>query len=129
MKTLIARLQKDISKLQATIHKEGNDLLTRVKKVDLKKDLEKTQKELKKVINAKLKKIEPTYNSFMTELFKNAKKAGIDLGKLEKGLMGAKKARGGAKKKSKTQAKAATPKASRGRKKKVSSEPTPPAST
>lgn len=86
MKKLVARIQKDISKLQKTVHKEGNDLLNKIKKIDLKSNLETTRDELKKVLTAKLKKLEPTYNNFIEELRNNAKKAGIDVSKVEKNL-------------------------------------------
>ncbi len=86
MKKLIARIQKDISKLQSTVQKEGNDLLKKIKKLDLKSNLEHTQQELRQVLSDKLKKMEPSYNHFVDELRKNAKKAGIDVDKIEKGL-------------------------------------------
>ena len=86
MKKLIARIQRDISKLQKTVHKEGNDLLNKIKKLDLKSNLESTRDELRKVLSAKLKKMEPTYHNFIEELRKNAKRAGIDVTKVEKNL-------------------------------------------
>ncbi len=86
MKKLVARIQRDISKLQKTVHKEGNDLLNKIKKLDFKSNLESTRDELKKVLSAKLKKMEPTYHNFIEELRNNAKKAGIDVSKVEKNL-------------------------------------------
>ena len=86
MKKLIARIQSDISKLQDSVQKEGNDLLDKIKKIDLKSNIEQTKTELKKVLTAKLKKIEPTYHTFVEELRKNVKKAGIDIDKIEKGI-------------------------------------------
>ena len=84
MKNLISRIQKDITKLQKAVHKEGNDLLDKIKDIDFKANIDQTKKELLKVLSAKLKKIEPTYNSLVEEVRKNAKKAGVELGKLEK---------------------------------------------
>ncbi len=86
MKKLIARIQNDIGKLQDSVQKEGNDLLEKIKSLDLKTNLEQTKAELTKVLAAKLKKMEPTYHNFVEELRKNAKKAGIDVDKLEKGF-------------------------------------------
>lgn len=86
MKKLIARLQKDISKLQTVVNKEGNDLLKKIKAMDLKKNVDVTKKELLEVISSKFKKFEPTYNTLMDEIRKNAKKAGIELEKIEKNL-------------------------------------------
>lgn len=84
MNSFITRLQKDLNKFQATIQKEGNDLLDKLKNLDLKDNLEARRKDLEKVIDAKLGKLEPVYNKLMDEIRKNAKKAGIDLTKLEK---------------------------------------------
>lgn len=84
MKTLISRIQKDITKLQKAVHKEGNELLEKIKELDLKSNLDQTKKDLMKVLTAKLKKLEPSYNTFVREIRKNAKKAGIELEKLEK---------------------------------------------
>ncbi len=86
MKKLIARIQSDISKLQDSVQKEGNDLLDKIKKIDLKSNIEQTKTELKKVLTAKLKKIECNYHTFVEELRKNVKKAGIDIDKIEKGI-------------------------------------------
>jgi hypothetical protein len=86
MKKLIARLQKDISKLQDVVHKEGNDLLEKIKHLDLKKNIDFTKKELMHLLSVKLKKMEPSYNNFISELRKSAKKAGIELEKLEKNI-------------------------------------------
>ena len=85
MKNLIARLQRDISKLQETVHKEGNDLLKKIKQMDLK-NVNATKKELLQAITTKFKKFEPTYNILVKEIKKNAKKAGIELEKIEKNL-------------------------------------------
>ncbi len=86
MKKLITKIQKDISKFQDTIHKEGNDFLAKIKKIDFKSNIDETKKELIKVLTAKLEKMEPTYNNFLNEVRKNAKKAGIDIDKLEKNI-------------------------------------------
>ena len=86
MKKLIARLQKDISKLQKTVHKEGNDLLKKIKQLDLSNNVGFTKKELLHAIGTRIKKFEPTYNTLVAEIKKNAKKAGIELDKIEKNL-------------------------------------------
>ena len=94
MNHLISRLQKDLVKLQTTIQKEGNDLLEKIKKLDLKDNISGKKKELEKVIDTKLGRIEPVYNKVMVEIRKNAKKAGIDLVKLEKEIKKQAKAAG-----------------------------------
>lgn len=86
MKSIISKIQKDISHFQAVVEKEGNDFIKRIKKLDLKTNIDQSKKELIKILNTKLKTLEPTYNSFVDEVYKNAKKAGIDLTKIEKQL-------------------------------------------
>lgn len=123
MKKLIARIQKDISKLQDAVHKEGNDLIEKIKKLDLKSNLDQTKDDLMKLVSAKLKKIEPTYHNFVDEVRKNAKKAGIEIEKFEKNIKAKAK---GAKKNLKSLQKKTSPKAKvakkRGPKKKTSHE-------
>lgn len=110
MNKLISRIQKDIMKLQKVVHKEGNDLLEKIKELDLKTNIDQKKKELFKVLSAKLKKMEPSYNAFIDEVRKNAKKAGVELEKIEKTI----KARVG--KKTKKGGKAKTGGKKRGRK-------------
>lgn len=87
MNQLISRLQKDIEKLQKTIQKESNELLEKVRKVDLKDNFDHKKRDIEKALTLKLKKLEPAYHNFMDELRKNAKKAGIDIDKIEKEIM------------------------------------------
>lgn len=87
MNRLVAKLQKDIEKLQQTIQKESNELLEKVRSIDLKENFEHKKKEVEKTLAQKLKKLEPAYHQFMNELKKNASKAGIDLDKIEKEIM------------------------------------------
>jgi len=86
MKDFIAKLQKDLNNLQKTLKKEGDDLVTIVKKTATKENLVTKGKELEKLVNLKLKEFEPQINRFMTDVRKNAKKAGIDIDVLEKQL-------------------------------------------
>ncbi len=84
MKNLISRLQGDLNQLQKSLQKEGNDLIKRVKGASLTKNIEVGRKEVEKLIINKLKKLEPLYENFVEEIRKNAKKAGIDIQKIEK---------------------------------------------
>ncbi len=84
MKSLISRLQGDLNQLQKTLQKEGNDLIKKVKGASLSKNIEVGRKEVEKLIGTKLKKLEPLYENFLEEIRKNAKKAGIDITKIEK---------------------------------------------
>ena len=91
MNHLVAKLQKDVEKLQQTILRESNELLERVRNADLKADLRDNidlkRKEIEKTISNKLKRLEPAYRQFMDELRKNARKAGIDIDKIEKEIL------------------------------------------
>ena len=88
MKKVIARFQKDIGKLQETLQKESNDLIDKVKHLELIDSIDGKKRELEKIFQKKLKKLEPAYLQFVGELRKNAKKAGIDIDKLEKEIKG-----------------------------------------
>jgi hypothetical protein len=83
MKKLIGRIQKDLNNFQTTLQKESTDFIDKVKNVDLKSNLDSARKEIGKLLSTKLKKIEPSYSNCVKELHKNAKKAGIDLGRIE----------------------------------------------
>lgn len=83
MNKLINKLQKDLNKIQATIQKEGNDLLKKIKKLNIKDNLDATRREIESVIETRLAKLEPAYEKFMEEVRKNAKKTGIDFDKIE----------------------------------------------
>ena len=87
MKSWVARLQKDIHRLQNNIQKEGYELLEKIRGLDLKENLETKKKELEKFVEMKLRKFEPAYSKLLKELQKNAKKAGLDLSILEGGLL------------------------------------------
>ena len=88
MRKIISRFQKDLGKLQATLQKESNDLLEKVKHLELIDSLDVKKRELEKLFQKKLKKLEPAYLQFVGELRKNAKKAGIDIDKIEKDIKG-----------------------------------------
>ena len=84
MKDFIAKLQKDLNQLQKTIKKEGDDLVKIVKTTATKENLVAKGKEIEILVNKKLKEFEPQITRFMTDVRKNAKKAGIDIDVLEK---------------------------------------------
>jgi len=86
MSLLGQRFEKELTKLQKVLQKEGNLLLKRIKKADLTSNLDKKRKELEDLVEKKLKGFEPAYHKFITELQKQAKNAGLDLVKLEKQL-------------------------------------------
>ncbi|MBP6218018.1 MAG: hypothetical protein KA436_05485 [Oligoflexales bacterium] len=87
MKNLLTRLQKDLDKFQNVLQKEGADLFNKVnkkmKQIDFRDNIDSARKELGKILQTKLEKIEPSYHRFVEELHKNAEKAGINLVKIE----------------------------------------------
>lgn len=83
VKDFLNKFQKDLNALQSSLKKEGDDLIKKVKKVTTKDELDARKRELEKLVEAKLKRMEPAINRFMHELNTNAKKAGVDLTKLE----------------------------------------------
>ena len=88
MKEFINKLQQDLTKLQKTLEKEGQDLLKKVKtaadKVAKNKKMQQTQNELERLIKSGLKQVEPAVSKFVTGVRENAKKFGINLSDLEK---------------------------------------------
>ncbi|MEZ4741247.1 MAG: hypothetical protein R3B45_02175 [Bdellovibrionota bacterium] len=102
MNSFVERLQKDLAMLQSTLQKEGNDLVKKVKKIAAKNKLDSKAKEIEKLIERKLKTFEPAIETLYKEIKKNAKKAGVDLSKLE---INFKKKTAAAKKKLKTKKK------------------------
>lgn len=86
MKRMISKLQKEIQNIQDTLLKEGNEFLEKLKILELKGNVEAKKNEIEKIFFKKIKKVEPAYHKFINELKHNAKKAGIDIDKLEKEL-------------------------------------------
>lgn len=84
MKDFIARLQKDLSRLQTTIEKEGDDLIKKVRTLTDKKKIEKTRHEIEAIVSKKLQSFEPALKKFVTAIEQNAAKAGIDVKAVEK---------------------------------------------
>lgn len=83
MMEFVNRLQKEFKSLQKVIEKEGDDLVKKVKAATNSKNVAATRKQVEALVEEKLKKFEPAIKSLITEVKKNAKKAGIDLTDLE----------------------------------------------
>jgi hypothetical protein len=73
------RFYKDFQRFQSLIEKEGTDLLTKIKTLDLKENLESQKGHMAKMIEKKIKTFEPACLKFLEEIKKNAKKAGIEI--------------------------------------------------
>ncbi|MBC61288.1 MAG: hypothetical protein CMP11_02430 [Zetaproteobacteria bacterium] len=105
MKRFFENLQDDIIKLQTFLQQEGKGLLKKINEIELKENLDNKKEELQKYVKQKMKIIEPSFKNYTEQIYKKAKKAGIDLNKLEKRL---KKTTVAAEKKLKKTAKAAS---------------------
>jgi len=94
MKDFLDKLQKDLTKLQKTIQKEGDDLLKLAKRAGSKENLQARRTELETKVAEKVRQFEPTVQRFIKEVSANVKKAGIDVSQLEAKLSSAAKAAG-----------------------------------
>lgn len=83
MKDFISKLQKDLKGLQDAIKKDSDELLTKVKTYANKEQIVAAGVEVEKLVEARLKKLEPTINKVVGEIRKNASKAGFDVDEIE----------------------------------------------
>ena len=84
MKDFVARIQKDLTRLQTTIEQEGDDLIKKIRALTDKKKIEKARHDLEGVLHKKLQSFEPAIKKFITAIEQNAAKAGIDVKAVEK---------------------------------------------
>jgi hypothetical protein len=83
MKDFVKKLQKDLKGLQDAIKKDSDELLNRVKNYTNKENLTAAGVEIEKLVQQRIKKLEPTINKVVGEIRKNADKAGINLDEIE----------------------------------------------
>ncbi|MEY4630978.1 MAG: hypothetical protein RIQ81_1098 [Pseudomonadota bacterium] len=107
MKDFIGKLQKDLTHLQKTLKQEGDDLVKKLKTATSRKNLTATGKQIEKMVEARLKKFEPQMNRVLTDLRKNAKKAGLDVDTIERQVRARLGVKGKTKKKTATKARKA----------------------
>ncbi len=92
MKNLITKIQKDLGSLQDTLEKESNVIIKRIKdaanEIAKNQNVAKRRKEIEKAIRQQKDKFEPAITKFFSEMAKGAKKYGIDVSRIEKGLKG-----------------------------------------
>lgn len=86
MKDFVGKLQKDLAHLQKTLKQEGDDLVKKLRTATSTKNLRATGKQIEKMVEQRLKKFEPQMNRVLTDLRKNAKKAGLDVDAIEKNV-------------------------------------------
>jgi hypothetical protein len=83
MNEFISKLQKDLKGLQDAIKKDSDELIGRVKSYANKENLVAAGAEVEKLLEKRLKKLEPTINKVVSEIRKNALKAGFNVDELE----------------------------------------------
>lgn len=83
MKDFVSKLQKDLKGLQDAIKKDSDELMARVKTYANKENLAAAGAEVERLVEKRLKKLEPTINKVVSEIRKNASKAGINVDELE----------------------------------------------
>ncbi len=85
MNELIARVQKDLNKLQKSLEKEGEILLKKIRKTAAKAEDNVSHKkdEVAKLIQKQVKNFEPALEKFYKEIKTNAGKYGVDIDNLE----------------------------------------------
>ncbi len=114
MNDILAKVQKDLTKLQKTIEKEGEvligKLMTAANKATSNKNVVQKRKELEKLVETQIQKLEPAFEKFYTEVKSTAGKYGVDFEKIEKKVRASTKtikktATGAAKKTKKTSTK------------------------
>jgi hypothetical protein len=83
MNSFIKKLQKDLKNLESAVKKDSDELLKKVKAYATKENITAAGAEIEKVLEKKLKDFEPTINKVVTEIRKNAAKAGINVDTVE----------------------------------------------
>lgn len=88
MNEILAKVQKDLSKLQKTIEKEGEVLLGKLmvaaNKATNSKNVREKRKELERLVESQIQKLEPAFEKFYSEVKTTAGKYGVDIDKIEK---------------------------------------------
>lgn len=87
MKDFVQRVQKEFKVLQKMFETEGNDLVKKIKVMTQKKNMDATKKQIEKLIESKLKKLEPALRNLVKEVKTTAVKAGVDFGGIEDMIM------------------------------------------
>jgi len=87
MNEILNKVQKDLSKLQKTIETEGEILLGKLmsaaNKATSNKNVVAKRKELEKLVESQIQKLEPAFEKFYKEVKTTAGKYGVDMEKIE----------------------------------------------
>lgn len=88
MNEILNKVQKDLSKLQKTIESEGEVLLGKLvavaNKATSNKNVVAKRKELEKLVEKQISKLEPAFEKFYKEVKTTAGKYGVNIEKIEK---------------------------------------------
>ncbi|MCX6124686.1 MAG: hypothetical protein NTV34_08050 [Proteobacteria bacterium] len=83
MKEFVVRLQKDLKSLQDSLKIDSDQLMDRIKKFVNKKNLAAAAADVERLLELRIKKLEPTLNKVLGQIRRNAAKAGINVEDLE----------------------------------------------
>ncbi len=88
MNEILTKVQVDLNKLQKTLEREGEVLISKIKdaanKATSNKSVVAKKQEFEKLVDSQIKKLEPAFDKFYSELKVTAGKYGVNLDKLEK---------------------------------------------
>lgn len=90
MNEILNKVQTDFNKLQKTLEREGEVLISKIKdaanKAASNKSVVAKRKEFEKLVETQFKKFEPALDKFYKDLKVTAKKYGVNLERLEEGV-------------------------------------------
>lgn len=94
MNEILNKVQSDLGKLQKTLEREGEVLLSKLKdaanKAAANKSVQAKRKEIEKLVETQIKRFEPALDKFYSELKTTASKYGVDMEKVETKVRSAK---------------------------------------
>ncbi len=94
MNEILNKVQSDLGKLQKTLEREGEMLLSKLKdaanKAAANKSVQAKRKEIEKLVETQIKRFEPALDKFYSELKTTASKYGVDMEKVETKVRSAK---------------------------------------
>ena len=90
MNEILNKVHVDLNKLQKTLEREGEVLISKIKdaanKAASNKNVVAGKKEFEKLVDTQIKKLEPAFNKLYKELKVTAGKYGVNLDKLQQDI-------------------------------------------